>query len=439
MITTLFIPESAVDHCLQRKPAVHAFQHLILHATSMLQSVFEACRASFLFALTPTAESGVIKKVLSMVCLLFFATQVVCYGQPSNKKIRNIPQVDAAVEKFMADYQVSGVSVAISKGEKLVYVKSYGLADTANRLPVTSESLFRIASISKPITAVTILKLVEEGKLTLDQKVFGEGGLLGTTYGSKPYDQRILALTVRHLLDHSVGGWGNTGGKDPMFLDASWSQDSVINYTLDNTPLLHDPGQQYAYSNFGYCLLGRIIEVLTGQNYEQYVKTAILVPMGITDMHIGGNTLAQRSPNEVIYYGTENGGLYPYIYNITRMDAHGGWLASATDLIRFMTRVDGFSVEKDLLSAATVSQMTTLSTAGENETYALGWRVDGKGNWWHSGSLPGTGTHLTRMGNGFNWTVLTNARVSGREFFPELMVLLNDVTDDPTIRWTEID
>src|SRR5690606_28643588 len=95
------------------------------------------------------------------------------------------------------------------------------------------DHLFRVASISKTITGIAILKLFEEGRLSLDQQVLGPEGILGTHYGTAPYGKGINEITIRHLLQHTAGGWGNTGG-DPMFFDASWTMDQLINHTIDS-------------------------------------------------------------------------------------------------------------------------------------------------------------------------------------------------------------
>jgi CubicO group peptidase (beta-lactamase class C family) len=151
----------------------------------------------------------------------------------------------------------------------------------------------------------------------------------------------------------------------------------LITWTLDNRPLDHVPGTNYDYSNFGYCILGRVIEEITGQTYEQAVKTLVLTPIGITDMTIGGNTFAQKLPKEVTYYGQY--GEDPYAMNVSRMDSHGGWIATAADLARFLVYIDKFPVRPDILTpslcipaqlptqltdAAGVFQVTTIFIQG---------------------------------------------------------------------------
>src|SRR5262249_38438127 len=173
--------------------------------------------------------------------------------------------------------------------------------------------------------------------LPLADTVFGANGILGTTYGSQPYGAHIAEITVDQLLHHTAGGWSNSSS-DPMFLYPNMTAAQLISWTLDNRPLDNVPGAAYAYSNFGYCVLGRVIEKVTGQLYEDAAKTLVLTPIGVTDMTIAGNTLADRLPAEVKYYGQS--GEDPYSFNIRRMDSHGGWLATARDLANFLVHVD---------------------------------------------------------------------------------------------------
>jgi D-alanyl-D-alanine carboxypeptidase len=314
--------------------------------------------------------------------------------------------IDTAVSKYMAKYKVPALSIAITKDEKLVYAKSYGQADKATGAPAANNSLYRIASLSKQITSVTIMKLLDQGKIHMEDKVFGPGAILGNDFGTKPYGPHITDITVDELLHHTAGGWPNDG-TDPMFTNPTLTAQQLITWTLDNRPLDTIPGAAYAYSNFGYCILGRVIEKITGTTYVQAAQNLVLQPCGIADMQIAGNTLAEKLPNEVVYYGQD--GEQPYIYNITRMDSHGGWLASATDLARFLVHVDGLSPSTDIISPNAVSVMTTPSTA--NNEYACGWALNGN-NWWHDGSLPGTQTEQARIvsqGN-LNFSILTNTR-----------------------------
>jgi len=316
--------------------------------------------------------------------------------------------MEAVIEEFMAKYDVPGLSIAIAKEDRLIFVKGFGLADKDKEQAVTTQSRFRIASISKPITAVTVLRLVEQGDLQLSDRVFGEHGALGTTYGTRPYKGHIEEITIENLLAHTSGGWLNDEN-DPMFQHPEMDHSQLISWTLDNQTLGHAPGTNYAYSNFGYCLLGRIIEKVTGKPYDDAVRCLVLQPCGVQDMAIGRNKPEERQPGEVVYHGYEADD--PYGPNVARMDSHGGWIASATDLVRFAVRVNGFPEEPDILRSETIARMSTGSTA--NAGYALGWAVNEAGNWWHGGSLPGAATILARTTSGYCWAGLTNTRRPG--------------------------
>ena len=376
------------------------------------------------------------KPQILLVGIFMLVFSFLSCSDTSEKVYSGPQQVDSLVQQYMDKYHIQGASVAITKDEKLVYRKAYGFADTAAQEAMHTGHLFRIASISKPVTGVAIFKLMEQGKLDLDQTVFGPEGILGERYGTPPYKGDIPKITVRHLMQHTAGGWSNSKN-DPMFFNKDWSMDKLIGFTLDSVPLQDVPGTRYAYSNFGFCILGRVIEELTGQDYETYLQDSILRSIGAQGMRVGGNTLAERLPNEVIYYGDSTSGPDAYKYNITRMDAHGGWIASPSDLVRLMAHVDGRTGMPDVLSVSNVALMTEVSDAKDNATYAYSWRVDSAGTRWHSGSLPGTSTHLRLLPNGNSWSILTNGRVKGN--FADLEPLLNATMQDESLEWPEQD
>ena len=307
-------------------------------------------------------------------------------------------------QAFMQKYAVPGLSIAIGHAGKLVYEEAFGWADREAREPVSPQHLFRIASISKPITSVAIFSLIEEGRLDLSDRVFGPGAITGTYYGRPPYRPHIQEITIEHLLTHTAGGWSNHHA-DPMFRDPGMNHAELIASTLRNRPLDYPPGQHHDYSNFGYCVLGRVIEKITKQPYAAYVRSTVLNRCGIRDMAIGGNTLRQRQPREVRYYGQ---GEDPYGMNVKRMDSHGGWIARPADLVRFFSHVSGFSQPANILQPQTIKVMTTAPAA--NAGYAKGWAVSKSGNWSHNGSLPGTSTIAVRARGGLCWAAFTNTR-----------------------------
>jgi CubicO group peptidase (beta-lactamase class C family) len=320
-------------------------------------------------------------------------------------------QMGRAIFQFRRQYGVPASSVAISRDGQFVYDQAAGMAYKERSQQVQQDTLFRIASMTKPITSVTIFSLIEQAKLKLTDKVFGPSGVLGTKFGGPPYKQYVADITVDHLLTHTCGGWPNDS-TDPMMQHNDWDHQKLISWTIENLPLTNAPGTHWAYSNFGYCVLGRVIEQVTGQTYENYVKANILAPCGITTMQIAANKESQRASNEVVYYGQY--GEDPYKLNVTRMDSHGGWIASSTEMVQFLNHVAGAPGIPALLKPQTIRQMTMPADAYPQgpARYARGWMVrnNGASNWWHNGSLPGTETIMVRTSTGFCWAALMNSR-----------------------------
>ncbi|WP_188505191.1 serine hydrolase domain-containing protein [Parapedobacter pyrenivorans] len=361
---------------------------------------------------------------------------------PEKEKVQvAIAEVDQSVEKFLTDYGFPGGSLAISKNGKLVYRQGYGLADKESGAKVTVDSRFRIASVSKLITSAAVMKLIQDGKLSINQRVFGIEGVLGTEYGTQPYKAHVTAITLNDLLHHTIGGWGQDN--DPAFWDKHLDATAVINQTLDSRALSGAPGTTFAYSNFGYMLLAKIVEKASGKSYEQYVKSEILEKVGATKTTIAGATLADRQTDEVKYYG--QGGDANYVYDYTQF-ARGngamGWLSTPTDLLRFANAVDGLPGRPDLLNAEAIKTMTTVLPAskGFGFNFGCGWVVEGD-EWFWWGSLPGTFAMLYRNGEGTCIAATTNGR---RQPNPEVALngfinVVNFIAFDETIGWQDID
>jgi CubicO group peptidase (beta-lactamase class C family) len=333
---------------------------------------------------------------------------------------------DKIINSFIHKWSIAGASVAVSKDGKLVYAKGFGLADTASKTEAQPYSLFRIASISKLVTATGIMKLCEEGKLSLDDKVFGPDGILNDPYFNDPKDNRVYSITVAQLLAHEAG-WTQRYG-DQMFMSVLIAEKMGVKPPVDtktivrfalNKRLHYTPGMGRAYSNLGYSILGLVIEKVSGMPYENYCRQAILEPLGIYDMTIAGNLPSDKAPFEVSYYETSNVVLKPSIYgtgemvtpsyggnDIRSLGGAGAWLATAPDLMRLLLAVDGFKTRTDILNDESIQFMTDNS----NGFAPVGWKttvVDG--TWWRTGSFPGSAGMMKRQPDGTSWVVLFNS------------------------------
>jgi CubicO group peptidase (beta-lactamase class C family) len=414
----------------------------------------------------------------------------------TGEAVPELASYDRIIPALMRRWHVPGGAVAVVKDGRLILARGYGWADQESRQPVQPEALFRIASLTKPITAAAVLELVEGGRLRLDAPAFallgdlargggvagragipgvggiggvagvagvggiacvaGMGGVAGQagvagighvagTAGVRS-DPRLRQVTILDLLQHT-GGWDPDQSFDPMFrsrdiaraqgVPAPAGADAIVRYMLDQ-PLQAAPGTRYAYSNFGYCVLGRVIEKATGRRYEDYVEANVLRPAGITRMRLGHTLPGERAPGEVRYYGYPGIGLarsvfpggpprVPWPYGgwyIEAMDSHGGWIASAVDLARFVCAVDGRGHRPQILRPRTIERMTARPAppvaVGADSWYGMGWQVrpaGGDANWWHNGSLDGTSAIMVRANNGLTWVALFNSRPKNADQF----------------------
>ncbi len=346
----------------------------------------------------------------------------------------DLNEINGKVKKYMDDYNVPGLSIAVMKNGKLVFAKGYGQADKSNGNLVSPNSLFRVASVSKPITAAAIMKLTETTNLKLGDKVFGSGGLLGNycaNTGDCVDKSDAEKITVQHCLEHSTG-WT----QDAVWQQYSLNNTDIIKWALKNYSQPNTPGAKYQYMNFDYFLLGRIIEKKSGKTYENYVKDAILSKYGITKMRIGSDNAANKAPNEVTYYSDNNGN--PYDLKLRRMDANGGWIARPIDLLLFASGIDGLNNKPDFLSAATQTTMRTISTADGASDYAKGLKVNG--NWWmHNGCMPGTLANLVHFDNGVSVSILINTRPQSDECQWSGMYPLAKAIGEGSIAWPSYD
>ena len=342
---------------------------------------------------------------------------------------------DNQMKAFMQARGITAGQLAVTYKGRLVLARGYS---TSTALTVNPTSLFRIASLTKSFTAAAIVKLVQDGKLSLSTPV---GNIISITPPTgQTKDTRWSAVTIKRLLQH-LGGWDRDISGDPEWEDAVISRAlgvpmelhpaDVIKYEAGRK-LDYAPGTKYAYSNFGYTLAGRVIEKVSGLSYPAYVQQKLLTPLKITRM-AQGYSIAKHSgevPYESQYTGKTvldmSGATVPAPYGSFSMriqDANGGWIASAPDLVRWAKM---FDTSSSVLNTASLNSIWAKPEIGVNSDgwyYGLGWQVrpttGGTGrNTWHTGSMPGTFTIMVRTYNGMSWAALFNRRddASGKSY-----------------------
>jgi len=325
--------------------------------------------------------------------------QVLVSGAP----VPALGAFDNTVIGLMSKWSIPGAALAITYNGRLVFAHGYGLGDVEDNQPVQPDSLFRIASITKPFTAAATLNLIEQGMLQLNTPAFSILSDLTPPPGAT-VDPRLSQITIQQLLAHT-GGWDRDIAGDPPFAfldtaaqtfnaDPPATPDLLIRYMMGQ-PLQHDPGTTYAYSNFGYIVLGAIIQRVSGQSYADYVTKFVMNPAGIYRMQPGASLLSGRLPDEVKYYDYPGaplvgsafpplGALVPVVYggfSTELMLANGGWIADTMDLLRFADNING-QLAPGILQHPPAGYVAYVPPVGD------GW------GWIFDGSLPGTSTIL---------------------------------------------
>jgi CubicO group peptidase (beta-lactamase class C family) len=296
--------------------------------------------------------------------------------------VREFAPLDRAVLDFMDRINSPAATVAVSRQGKLLYSRGYGWSDAHKKKPTEPDAIMRIAGVTQRITATAVKKLIRDGKLSLGTKVFRSLNLK-PPHGAVP-DPRLDQITVEQLLEYK-GGWDAQATFDPftrlreiqksLRLAHRPHATDVIRFMLGE-PLQFDPGQRTVPSNFGYCVLGRVIEKASGKPYGLFITEAIFRPLGVDDVKLGRSLPRERDPREVWYPVKD------VVVEIT--DSYGGLVASAPSLCKFL---DAYWATGD-----------PRQSGGEDLQFA------------YSGNFEGTTALIRQREDGYNIAVLFNGR-----------------------------
>jgi CubicO group peptidase (beta-lactamase class C family) len=265
---------------------------------------------------------------------------------------------DELMVQFMTDLDISTGALSIAHEGDVIFQRGYGWGDRERTMPVDPDAFFRIGSISKLFTMDAILRLVDDGDLALADRVYP---LLDVEPpGGELADERIRDVTVEHLLSHA-GGWDRSRHANPLYnplvvtetleLDGPPAKEDIVRYMLDQ-PLQFEPGTDSVYSNFGYVLLGMVIESVTGRSYQEYLEATLFDPTGIDGIELGRTRPENRHPDEIWYEDDER---CPNVFEgddersyecashgivLQTFDAAGGHIARSHALVRAVAELD---------------------------------------------------------------------------------------------------
>lgn len=338
-----------------------------------------------------------------------------CIAQNSKLSSAKLTKIDAIVSRFMASTHVPGLSVAVVENGEYEWAQGYGLADLENNVPVCEHTLFRLGSISKPITATAALQLWERGQLELDAPV--------QKY-CPSFPQKPWPISTRQVLGHLAGirYYKSSSQDDPEVGNTKHFADPIqagLDFFKDE-PLVSPPGTSFHYSTQGYSLAGCVIEGASSTTYVDFVRKNVFVPAQMEQTQVD-DRFAIIPYRTRFYEKTATGA----VRNADFLDSSykipgGGWLSSAEDIARFEVAI----LNDKLIRRSTRDLMWTplKPSDGMKDIYGLGWtwgKEKDNGNKvaavGHSGRQQGTST---------NFLIAPEARAG--------VVVLANMEDQPT-------
>jgi len=337
---------------------------------------------------------------------------------------------DQAVTAFLQKWDIPGGAVAVAHRGRIVFARGYGYADRDTGRPVQPDTRFRTQSVGKIFTAALVLKLVEDGRLSLDDRAFPMLNYPMPIYAGARRDLRLDDIRVRHLLNHSAGWvWdqapfpfgGGTGFyastyqreiAQAMGTPLPCAPETLIRYMMGQ-PLQAAPGTVWSYSTLGYEVLGRLIEQKTGMTYEEAARQ-FFVNSYVSGLAIGGSRRSELAADEAVYYDEPGSSLVqssldagqlvpaPYAYSMHCWDSAGGWIISPIECLRILLALEGANGTPPLLRPESIAAMRT--TQYPATYYGYGWFTryacsngDDQG---HAGGSFGGKTYALRTGDG---------------------------------------
>ena len=363
------LPEPGIDVVGPLPPEV---QRVTVFSAGVAASSKNADTARALIRFLASSEAAGTVKASGLEPMASMGAQQSAFASPSN--------TTAAIDKVLADAvargDIPGVVAMVTDRRGILYQGAFGVADAASRRPMTVDTMFRIASMTKPVTSLAVMQLVEQGRLSLDDpaekylpqlanlKAFESFDAKSGAYTVRPAKR---APTVRHLLTHTAGfGYNFTS---PIVRD--FKPSSGESYAAG--PLLFDPGEQWLYST-GIDWGGRIVETLSGKKLETYFRDHVFAPLGMTDTAYNPPD-DRRSRLTVVHRRRPDGtfevdpGQPPM--SVAQPSGGGGLASTASDYIRFVQML----LNDGTLNGARIVAPETVATMGRNHIGSVGVRA----------------------------------------------------------------
>ena len=295
-------------------------------------------------------------------CLLLCGVFTLAQAQRlSAEKTR---QIEALISAEMAKQKIPGLSVAVVKDKQVSWSSGFGLADVENKVPANAATVYRLGSISKPITATAIMQLVERGKIDL---------AIPVQKYCPAFPEKQWPVTTRDVLAQ-LSGIRHYKSDDEFNSTRHFKSTNEALEMFKNDPLLHEPGEKYTYTTFGYTLLGCVIEGASATTFADFIRENIFKPAGMDRMRV--DSISDIIPNRAQGYRLTDKGVLinsPIADNSYKVPG-GGFVSTVDDLARFAVAIQTNLLVK---KQATEQMFTSQKTRDGKETnYGFGWVVN---------------------------------------------------------------
>jgi serine beta-lactamase-like protein LACTB len=338
-------------------------------------------------------------RLIVACCALLFAARFCSADTVADLPKSKIDAIESRVSEAMSRQGIPGMSVAVAVENEIKYANGFGQADVENSVPARADSLYRTASIAKPMTATVVMQLVEQGKLELDAPVWKY---------CREFPQKPWPVTSRQLLAH-LGGVRHYNHPSETVETRRYFRVRPALAIFADDPLLHEPGAKYHYTTYGYNVVGAVAECVAEKEFCELLREQVLEPAGMHDTQaddqrkvipgrVSGYLRPSRKDREELPAESnfEPGELYnAALHDTSSKIPGGGLLSTAPDLVRFAIAMNAKKlVKEETLAAMWTSQKTN---DGKETNYGLGWRIgklDDMKSVSHGGGQAGTSTYL---------------------------------------------
>ncbi len=362
-----------------------------------------------------------MKKARTYSLIICFTLTVSAFSQTAivydSTYLAAIQELRMQLPEYMQKRQIPGLSITVAKKGKLVWSEGFGVHDIENQVPISVNSLFRVGSVFKSITATVLMKMVEEGKIRLDDKIKRYLLDLPSHYDEVTVKQLASHIAgVRHYRDvekfyRGIDKYGshwaslnrNPKFKAEILCNKNYSsiEESLELFIKDK--LLFEPGSKYRYSTYGYVLLGAVLEKASAKNFHDLVQEVVLNPLAMD--HTKPDLNEDNDRNKVSTYVIKKTEIHPTPeVNLSNKWSAGGYVSNTQDLVKFGMEIEKF-VDPELFKEMTTEIQLENGLA---QKYGIGWKLaewnssDGSSEgsiFYHDGFTPGGGAILAVFNN----------------------------------------